>query len=717
VSYSNPPIRGGGVAHPADGASPAGEAPTSERPDGLAAQRSSGGPDDQRSALLNGLTDEQSTVVSHGAGPMRVLAPPGTGKTEVLARRVGYLIEQRVARPRQIIAMTFTTRAADEMRVRLIDLVGPRTAQLVTVCTIHSLCARIIRSHASVFARKADYEIYDPATLTRLARAALADPANEALDAEHERLGAPRVEDLLAEISRAKNLLWSIEHYREASEHPAATLIADLWAQLDAQMRESNAFDFDDLLVCTAQLLGADERLRAHYRDRYRWMMIDEFQDVNLAQMEIARQLMAPGGNLTVFADDDQSLYAFRGADASNVLNFAADFPEAVTVTLSKNFRSRKEILDAALRAIAHNKVRVHKPLEAVRGPGGWIGVRHYNTDEEEAREVADLIEAATAGGRDPTEILVLARNIKPLRNLQQRLTARAIKTRLVGGQSLWERSEIRDAIAYLTVLANPYDAAAFYRSVTAPRDTKPFRNGNVKPPKRGIDKGVGEIIAFAERNGLDLIDAALRPQEIPGVRSGARAPLREYAQGIDAARRASWSSAPSRPSVASLVDRTLRMPGGVIPAYEMLRDNARNRGVGEDAARVLEDLRSLIRSANRYDQTAGEEEPTIIGFLETLGLESAQELDAEHDDRLTLSTIHSAKGTQAAIVIVIAVEEDLLPDYRASDTVALEQERKLFYTAITRGGEFVWLIYTSSREGAATSGASCLLPEAGLRG
>jgi DNA helicase II / ATP-dependent DNA helicase PcrA len=717
VSYSNPASAGGAVAHPAGRDGLAGEALTSESSDRLSPRNSPAGPGDQRSALLNGLTDEQRTVVCHGAGPMRVLAPPGTGKTEVLARRVGYLIEQRVARPRQIVAMTFTTRAADEMRVRLTDLVGPRTAKLVTVCTIHSLCRRIISSHASEFGRKADYEIYDPATFTRLARAALADPANEALDAEHERLGAPRVEDLLAEISRAKNLLWSIKHYREVSEHPAAALIADLWTQLEAKMRESNAFDFDDLLVFTAQLLGTNETLHAYYRERYRWMMIDEFQDVNFAQMEIARQLMAPGGNLTVFGDDDQSLYAFRGADASNVLNFTADFPDAVTVTLSENFRSRKEILDVALRLIAHNKVRIHKPLKAVLGPGGWIGVRHYNTDEEEAREVADLIDTAIAGGRDPTEILVLARNIKPLRHLQQRLTARAIKTRLVGGQSLWERSEIRDAIAYLTVLANPYDDAAFYRSVTAPRDTKPFSNGNVKPPKRGIDKGVREIIAFAERNGLDRIEATLCCREIPGVRSGARAPLLEYAQGIDAARRASWSSAPSRPSVASLVDRTLRMPGGVIPAYEMLRDNARNRGVGEDAARVLEDLRSLIRSANRYDQTAGEEEPTIIGFLETLGLESAQELDAEHDDRLTLSTIHSAKGTQAVIVIVIAVEEDLLPDYRANDTVALEQERKLFYTAITRGAEFVWVIHTSSREGAATSGPSGLLPEAGLRG
>jgi DNA helicase-2/ATP-dependent DNA helicase PcrA len=662
-------------------------------------------------------TDEQQSAVYHGEGPLLVFAGPGTGKTRTLTHRVAHLIDAGIAWPQRIVAMTFTLRAADEMRVRLIKLLGARPAHQVTVCTIHSLCWRMVRAHAEMFGRDGNCQIYNPAELANLARDVLADPAHSHLAHEHHLLNEPRVETLLAEISLAKNGLCSREHYRNNSEDPAAELIAGLWHALELRMRAANAFDLDDLLACSVALLTHDERACAYYREWIEWLLVDEYQDVNPPQREIIRRLKAPHGNLAVFGDDDQSLYGFRLADATSILRFADDYPNARKVKLTRNFRSYAEIVDAANQVIGHNKNREPKQLIAERGPGGWVGSRRYLNDEQEASEVAEVISAAIAGGRDPTDILVLARNREPLEHLQQRLVERGIKVRLVGGRSLWSRSEIMDAIAYLSLVANAYDAKAFERAVRAPTDRKPFTRGKVKAPTRGVgEAGIAEIVAFAADNGIDLLEATLRCEEIPTLRASARAALREFAHALDSIRRASWESGATRPSVAALVDRALRIPGGVVSAYEQLRDNAKSRAIREDANRVLEDLRSLIRSANRYDEAAADEEPTIVGFLDTLGVEDTEEIDAEHDDRVTLSTIHSAKGTEAPTVIVIATEEDILPGYRQSATQqGVEDERKLFYTALTRAKETAFLIHTQNRAASPTSGPSRFLAEAGL--
>ncbi len=670
----------------------------------------------ERSPLLDGLSRDQREAVIQGEGALLIYAGPGTGKTMTLARRVAYLSEQRLARLQQMLAVTFTVRAADEMRLRLIDLIGIEGAERVTVCTIHSLCCKIIRAHGGGFGRDREHVIADTATVARIARAIIANEGRPQVRGAHHRFDELPVTEALAEISLAKNRLWSVEEYMERSEHKQGTLIGALWRELDAQMRAANAFDFDDLLVCTAALLHDDERLREHYRERYRWMLIDEFQDVNVAQMEIVRQLMAPGGNLTVVGDDDQCLYEWRAAEVENILNFTDDFPLARTVKLSVNRRSRVEILAAAMRLIAHNRGRVAKDVVPYCGEGGFVGERFYPTDEHEASDVADLVETEIAIGRGPGEILLLCRNTMPLRYLQQRLQERGIKVRFLGDQSLWERSEIRDAIAYLALLANPYDAAAFRRAVSAPRDRKPFSQGKVRTPTRGIDKGAGSIVAFARAQRIDLIDATLRAEEVAQVRASARPALRELAAALDRIRRESWAGGPARPSVGACVDLTLNIAGGPIQTYQYLRDHAQTRPVREDANRVLEDLRSLARSAHRYEQATTEEQPTIAGFLESLGPSDGLEVDAAHDDRVTVSTIHSAKGAETETVIVIGLEEGLLPDYRSSgDRKKLEGERRLAFTAATRAKDNLLFTHVATRNGAPTQGPSRFLGEAGL--
>ena len=667
--------------------------------------------------LLQGRTKEQREAILHGEGPLLLFAGPGAGKTATLTRRVAFLLQSGMARPEEILAVTFTVRAADEMRVRLIDLLGSQAVRHLTVCTFHSLCARIVRSHAAAFGRTADYSIHDPATMGRVVKAVMSDTERARIQYEIARCGEAPIKEVISEISLAKNNLWGPDDYAERSRHPLRSLIAELWREIEIELRQSNSFDFDDLLTCCATLLTSHERLRLYYRDRYRWLLVDEFQDTNAAQMEIVRLLMGAHGNVTVVADDDQAIYGFRGAEVGNVLNFRSDFPGARAITLGANFRCRSEILGAAVSAVGHNSARQPKALIATRGAGGVVQVRHYPSDEEEASAVTAQVEAEINAGRDPKEIIVLCRNGYPMRGLQNRLQERGIKVRLIGGQSLWERSEIKDAVAYLTLLANPYDAAAFERAVTAPHDRKPFSKGGVKAPTRGIDKGVGLIVAFARDQGIDLIDATLRAGEVPGVRRPAQQALAEFGTSLDRIRREAWQSTIS--GVGRVVTETLVMPGGVVSTYQLLRDKAQDRNVRLDAARVLEDLRSLVRSAQAYEENSADIAPTLTGFLEMLGVDESRELDAEHDDRLTISTIHGAKGTEAQLVVLVGAEEGLLPSQRALEETtrtAIEEERRLFYVALTRAKDAVIVTTVGVRGGRATNGPSRFLNEAGLR-
>jgi DNA helicase II / ATP-dependent DNA helicase PcrA len=666
-------------------------------------------------ALLAGLLSEQRRAVRHQTGPLLVSAGPGTGKTLTLATRIAYLVQEQLARPHELVAVTFTTSAVEEMRLRLIDLMGIAGAASINVCTIHKLCGRVVRAHAAAFGRNEHYLICDRPTSDRIVRAILAERTSPVLRAELGAHDPPAADEVCEQIGQAKNRLWSIEDYLENSPYADRTLVAAVWRELEVRLELANAFDFEDLLVCAVSLLREDPRLRAHYRERYRWMLIDEFQDVNVAQMELVRQLMAPDGNLTAVGDEDQCLYAFRFAEPGNMLDFAVDFPRAVKLALSVNHRSRPQILAAAQRVIEHNENRSPKSLLPRRAPGGFLGVRNYSTDEHESTDLASLILTELEVGRDPHEILVLCSRRRPLQQLQQRLERRGIKVRLLGGLSLWERSEVRDAIAHLQLLANPFDVDAFRRVVNAPSDRKPFQQGAVNLPSRRRGDGADSVVRFADESCPDLIAASLRADEIGSLSDDVLGPLRELAAALDRIRDRAWRQRGEAGSLTALVQCVLQIPSGPTETYTLLRDHARQHTVREDANRILEDLRSLTRACRTYEESTQETPPTLAGFVDSLDT-SGPEVDAEQDDRVTLATVHTAKGSEAESVIVIGLEDNLLPDWRADrEQSDLEGQRNVFYTAATRAKDNLLFTHVATRDGNSTDGPSRFLLEAGL--
>ena len=668
------------------------------------------------SAALQGLAFHagQLEAVTYGEGPLLILAGPGTGKTFTIAARMVDLVEQGKARPHEILAITFARKAAEDMRRRLIELVGVTRAGSLPVWTIHKLCRRIVRAHAAELGRSRDFEMFNRPRCKRLVASIIGTHACDEVRGELERTGQrPRddlVKELVDEISLAKNALWNIADYLEHSHQRAKTLVAAVWRELERRLQAANAFEFDDLLVHAVGLLSQNERLRAHYAERYLWLLVDEFQDVNRAQMALVRLLKAPSGNLTVVGDEDQCLYGFRLAGPENIINFTSVFPEAATVTLTVNRRNRPNILRAALGVIAHNESRVPKPLVPLQEEDGFLGAWGYPTDAREAADIVRLISTELSFGRDPREILVLCSQHRPLEYLQRRLEDSGIRVRLLGGRSLWELSPIRDAIAVMQVLANPFHAKAFRRVLRAPSDEQPFTRGSVTPPRLCSDRDVGRILEFAEQHEPDLISATLRVEEIDGISARARATLRELAAALDRIRRRGWSQA-TRPTLTSLISAALNIRGGPVSAYEYLHDHAANDIVRADASRVLEDLVSLRRAAERYEEFPGGLPPTLAGFVESLEEPDEHELSLGHDDRVTLATIHAGKGGEAETVIVIAAEDGLLPDWRSP----LEEQRRLFYVAATRAKNNLLFTWVATRDGRRTDGPSRFLAEARL--
>jgi len=460
--------------------------------------------------LLAGLTPEQAAAVRHGRGPLLVLAGPGTGKTRTLIHRVAYLLASGHALPRQILAVTFSVRAAGELRLRLAELLGERSARGVTAATFHSVCARLLREHAAVFGRSEHYTIYDQADLRHVIEALLSDPRRAEIRQALNSCGRPGAAEIEREISRAKSRLLTPEQYRLSARHPAAAVIAAAWRACEAELERSNAFSFDDLLVCAVRLLAEHPQRLIHLRARWPWLVVDELQDTNAAQAALLGLLAGPGGSVTCVGDDDQLIYRFRCAEPENMLAFGARYPGHREIVLGRNFRSRAEILRAAVSCVSHNTRRTPKALIAIRGAGGRVEVHGFGDDRSEAAWAAGLIADALAAGVAPAEILVLARTGYALAPIQVALAAAGIAHRVLGSLGLYERAEVRDALAYLTLLANPADAQAFRRAVQAPR--------------RGIGSATAaRVVAFArEHHGGDLIAASADAGQLDGVRSAA---------------------------------------------------------------------------------------------------------------------------------------------------------------------------------------------------
>src|SRR4051794_38126065 len=467
-------------------------------------------PDD---ALTAGLTPEQAAAVRHGRGPLLLLAGPGTGKTRTLTHRVAYLLASGRAAPWQILAVTFSVRAAGELRLRLGDLLGEQTARGVTAATFHSVCARLLREHADAFGRTGSYTIYDQTDLRHVIERLLSDGRLVEIAQALGRCGRPSAAELERRISEAKNRLLIPAAFEGPLAPPAGPLIAAVWRAGEGELERWNAWSFDDLLVFAVRLLGEQPQRLAHVRARWRWLVVDELRDTNEAQAALLELLAGPSGNLTAVGDDDQLIYRFRCAEPRNILRFGERYPGHRQIVLGANFRSRAEILHAAAACVGHNTERTTKTLRAVCGTGGTLELQGFGDERGEATWVAGLIADALAAGLAPAEVLVLARTGYALGPIQHALAAAGIPHRVLGSLGLYERAEVRDAIAYLTLLANPADAQAFRRAVQAPR--------------RDIGPASAEQVIAAARSshGGDLIAASARAHELAGIRS---APARD---------------------------------------------------------------------------------------------------------------------------------------------------------------------------------------------
>ena len=651
--------------------------------------------------LLAGLTPEQAQAVTFGTGPLLLLAGPGAGKTRTLTHRAAYLLAGGQAKPWEILAVTFSVRAAGELRLRLADLLGEAVARGVTAATFHSVCARLLREHASVFGRTERYTIYDQGDMRRVIEWLLSDAERGEIQRALAAYGQPAGAEVLAEISRAKNSLLAPNDYERSATHPGAPLVAALWRESERELRRCNAFEFDDLLACAVRLLSEHPHRLAWLRQRWRWILADEFQDTSHAQATLVDLLAGPDGNLCVCGDDDQLIHGWRHAEPRHILCFGERHPRAGQIVLGRNFRSRAEILDAAVRCVSHNERRAGKALIAMRGLGGRVRVRTFPNEFAEANWVTAQIADALAGGTPAGEILALARTGYATEPLQRALAHAGIPHRVLGSLGLYERTEVRDALAYLTLIQNPVDAQSFRRAIGSPR--------------RGIGAAtVIKLVAWArEHHGGDLIAASARAAELDGIRSQAtRMRLVEFGTALDHV----GGDLVAGRSIGHVAIATVTMPGGLVHHYQHQRDHTPDPDRRRDAERVLEDLRSLCRAAQAHDQQY--EHATLTGFLEQAAGLHAQEIDAAGDRRITVSTIHRAKGTEAQAVALLGCEEELLPSWRSissPDPERLAEERRLFYVATTRAKDRLLITHVAERGRRPTGGPSRFLAEAGL--
>src|SRR4051794_7626484 len=621
--------------------------------------------------LLEGLNDPQREAVVHVDGPLLVLAGAGSGKTRVLTHRIAHLIGTGNARADELLAITFTNKAATEMRERVELLVG-RRVRAMWVMTFHAACARMLRADAHRLGYTRQFTIYDAADSRRLIKQCL-----EELDVDVKRF-TPRA--MQAQISDAKNRLRSAEDYRQLVGSYFEQTVADVYEEYERQLHRRNAMDFDDLLVRAVNVLELFQEVRDRYQENFRHVLVDEYQDTNHAQYRWLQLLAGERRNLMVVGDDDQSVYGFRGADIRNILNFQDEFPDAQVVRLEQNYRSTQMILDAANAVIENNRGRLGKTLWTDVGEGDKIKVRECDDEHAEARFVVAEVERLADEGVSRNEVAVFYRTNSQSRVLEDMLTRAGVAFQVVGGTKFYERSEVKDALGYLTFMVNPQDGGAFTRIVNSPR--------------RGIGQtSLSRVLQHANTMGLTPWEAASDPAAVPALGKGAvkafdrfMSIMHRLRERLDAA-----------PPVEGFLRETLTETG-YLDALEAERTI--------EAQGRIENLEALMVAAREYDQRT--ETPSVEEWLQQLALFAAGD-DLQDDEGLvTLMTLHNAKGLEFPIVFVIGAEDGIFPHARAIDEGDVEEERRLAYVAITRAMRDLYLTYARRRNaftGASTPG------------
>jgi len=611
--------------------------------------------------LLAELNPPQREAVEHGQGPLLMLAGAGSGKTRALTHRIAYLLATGQARPSEILAITFTNKAATEMRERVEQLVGG-VSRLMWVMTFHSACARILRSDAECLGYKRAFTIYDQSDSLRMVKRCMAE-----FDVDPKRF-APRA--VQGQISGAKNRLLDAEAYRQEQGSYFEETVADVFGLYEKRMHEANAMDFDDLLVRVVDLLELFEDVRDRYQRAFRWVLVDEYQDTNKAQYRMLQLLASEQRNLTVVGDDSQSIYSFRSADIRNILDFERDYPDASVVKLEQNYRSTGTILDAANAVIANNREQKPKRLWTDAGRGDLVQVAELEDEHAEARYVAaEVNRLCTEEGIARDEVAVFYRVNAQSRVLEDTLVRFELPYQVIGGTKFYDRAEIKDAVAYLSLLSNPADAVSFSRIVNSPR--------------RGIGQQTqARLLSHANTTGTDIWDVIREVERVPALGSAGKRSVRRFADTMVALRdRADGDS------VAELVDAVLR-ESGYLEALEAERTI--------EAEGRVENLLELVGVAGEFDANRQVEGPSDIRpvdeFLAQISLLSDQDSLRDGDSLITLMTLHNAKGLEYESVFVIGCEEGVFPHSRSVEEGNLEEERRLCYVGLTRAKQRLYL-------------------------
>ena len=622
------------------------------------------------SSLVDDLNDSQRAAVEHRGTPLLIVAGAGSGKTRVLTRRVAHLLATGDAQPGEILAITFTNKAAGEMKERVAELVGPR-AKSMWVSTFHSACVRILRAESSRLGISSSFTIYDQQDSLRLMTMVIRD-----LDLDPKRF-TPR--SFLAQVSNLKNELIDYETYSTRTTNQMEQTLAEAYGEYQRRLQRANAFDFDDLISGTVALLQLFPDVAEHYRRRFRHIMVDEYQDTNHAQYVLIKELIGvdtptlPAGQLCVVGDADQSIYAFRGATIRNIEEFERDYPSARTIMLEQNYRSTQTILTAANAVIARNQGRRAKNLWTDSGQGHPIVAYVADDEHDEASFIANTIDTLTDNdGYKPSDMAVFYRTNAQSRSVEDIFVRVGMPYRVVGGVRFYERKEVRDAIAYLRALANPADEVSLRRILNT--------------PKRGIgDRAEAMVEAFAQRERISFAEALDRAAEAPGIATRSLTSITAFTTLMSDLRTILESGA----TPATVLQAVLEQSGYLL--------ELQSSSDPQDEARV-ENLAEFESVAQEF--ATENPEGTMIDFLERISLVAdADQIPDADGGVVTLMTLHTAKGLEFPVVFLTGMEDGVFPHMRSlGDPKELEEERRLAYVGITRARERLYLTRSMMR-------------------
>jgi DNA helicase-2/ATP-dependent DNA helicase PcrA len=611
-----------------------------------------------RPLSLDSLNPSQRQAATHVEGPLLVLAGPGSGKTRVVTHRIAHLITHGIP-AHQIVALTFTNKAAEEMRRRVTDLVGP---QPVEMGTFHRFAARLLRVHARLVGLTSDYSILD----TDDSQSVLKRAAKKlGLSLKHTPIGR-----LAGTISRAKNDLVTPETFEPRWGRPADEIVVKLWPVYQEMLLESNSVDFDDILIHIARLLLDNSDLRRQLDARYRWLLVDEYQDTNAVQYCILRGLSLDNQNLAVTGDPDQAIYGWRGASIRNILEFERDYPAAAVVTLEQNYRSTANILGTADRVIANNSRRKPKQLQTDAGPGPQVRIVLDSSSHEEAERIAtEISDAIASGTRQPRDFCILFRTNALSRSLEVALRNRQVPYQLLRGLEFFKRREVRDVVAWLRLLKNPRDDEALLRIVNV--------------PPRGIGKqSLDRLAAWAEQQHLSRLEATRQAAAVPGL---SRRAIKAYEKFGDLVNQLEQVHQRADGAVAPLVEAILERTG-----YRELL-TAEKDEEGDERLANVEELVTAARQVDESFEAVLPDDDPLGQFLEQTALVADTDVWDPSGNQVSLMTFHACKGLEFPVVYMVALEDGILPHERSLDQDdQLEEERRLVFVGITRGEQEV---------------------------